>query len=242
MADGYQAKVPIFASFGGGKIDIDVQVIGKETIDVPAGSFECYKVLLLPVNQTFWHTTDAHHYLVKFEAGGVSAELERLGRNVPGEVRPYRNDAFGLSLDLPAGWYYLDESIADEKPVRMVHLIDPDVAAVHIVGVWKTDSIKNDDAKKSARAWAEHRLKDVDKGLKELQIRPDSWAERTVSGWPATSVVADYLVGDDKKAGYSVFMLGQETACEFTILACPPDQLEEQRAAFDKIIETVQAK
>jgi hypothetical protein len=242
LAEGFQAKVPIYASFGAGKIDIEVKVVAKETIEVPAGSFECYKVHLLPVNQTFWHTADAHRYLVKFEAAGVTAELERLGQNKPDEVRPLRDDRFGFSLDLPASWYHMKESTSKDRPVRMVHLIDPGATAIHIVGVWKTDSIKNDEAKKSARAWAEHRLSSAKKELKELQIRPDSWEQRKVSGWPATSVIGDYLVGEDKKVGYSVFLLGEETACELTILACNPDQLDRKRAAFDKIIETFETK
>ena len=102
LAEGYKASVPIYATFGGGAIDIQVEVNGKETVTVPAGSFECYKVTLRPVNQVFWYTTDAHCYLVKFDAGGVTAELQRVGQNKPGETKPYRDDAFGFSLEVPS--------------------------------------------------------------------------------------------------------------------------------------------
>ncbi len=154
LAEGYKANVPIYSTFGGGKVEIEIEVNGKEMVEVPAGNFECYKVTLRPVNQIFWYTTDAHRYLVKFDAGGVSAELQRMGQNKPGEVRPYRDDAFGFSLDVPAGWYYLENTMPADKPTRIVTLVDPDMAAIQYVGVWKIDSIKDEDAKQSARAWA----------------------------------------------------------------------------------------
>ena len=46
LAKGYKGVMPIYASFGGGKIPIEVEVTGKETVEVPAGKFECYKLHL----------------------------------------------------------------------------------------------------------------------------------------------------------------------------------------------------
>ena len=46
MAEKYKTTVPIFASLAADGIDIGFEVQGKETVEVPAGKFECFKVLL----------------------------------------------------------------------------------------------------------------------------------------------------------------------------------------------------
>ena len=124
----------------------------------------------------------------------------------------------------------------------MVTLVTPDLTATPFVGVWKIDAIKNDDAKKSARAWAEYRLKDAEQAVKEMKVREDSWQELTVAGFPAVSVVVDYMAGQNKQVGQGVFVLGNETAAELTFRACDPDQLDAQRAAFQPIIDSFQTK
>jgi hypothetical protein len=241
LAEGYTAKIPIYATFGGGKVDIELTVNGTETVVVPAGSFRCYKVTLMPVNQVFWFTADANRYLVKFDAAGVLAELERVGWHEPDQVTSYQNDAFGFSLNLPTSWYFYEQPASEDSSVAIVYLIDPAVDAVQIVTCRDRESIEDPDARNSVRAWAELRQKKAKKEWKDLQLREGSWRESTIGGMPAASVIGDYLAGNDKKAAYSVFVFGERTALVFTLMACDPDQLEEKKAAFDKIIETFEA-
>ncbi len=241
LAEGYKAKIPIYASFGGGKVDIDLTVNGIETVVVPAGEFRCYKVTLMPVNQVFWFSSDANRYLVKFDAAGVVAELERVGWHKPEQGTTYRNDPFDFSLDLPTGWYFYEQPAGEEDSVAVVYLIDPAMAAVQIVTCRNRESIEDPKARDSVRAWAELRQEKAKKEWKELQLREDSWRESTIGGMPAASVVGDYLAGSEKKAVYSVFVFGEQTASVFTLMACDPNQLEEQKATFDRIIATFQA-
>ncbi len=240
LAEGYQVTVPIYATFGGGKVGIGLEVNGKETVSVPAGEFECYKVTLQPVNQVFWYSADSHCYLVKLQAAGVTAELEQIGRNVPGQAKTYRNEDLGFSLDLPADWYFLENPPSEDRSATAVHLIDPMVSALHIVVVRTLDSIEDATAKESVRSWAEHRLERGKQELKNLQVRDESWQECTVAGRPAVRFVGDYLEGDKKRMASGVFVFGEKTACELTLRACDPDQFESKNAAFDKIIETLQ--
>jgi serine/threonine protein kinase len=74
LASGYKVTLPVLASISSAFVPIQIQVIGTETVTVPAGTFQCYKVAL-SVGQTFWYSTDAHRYLVKYEARSVVAEL-----------------------------------------------------------------------------------------------------------------------------------------------------------------------
>ena len=84
---GYKATVPVFASLGARTdLHIALEVIGKETVEVPAGKFDCYKVHLNMVNQDFWFSDDMHRYLVKFEAGPITAELMSITQRRPAEA------------------------------------------------------------------------------------------------------------------------------------------------------------
>ena len=56
-------------------IPVVCEVTEIETVRVPAGTFDCFKVDL-NIKQTFWYATNAPRYLVKFEAAGTSAKQE----------------------------------------------------------------------------------------------------------------------------------------------------------------------
>jgi hypothetical protein len=57
-----------------------IRVVGEEQVDVPAGSFNCYKLELslagVPQKQYFWYGVDSPHYLVKLEVEGITMLLE----------------------------------------------------------------------------------------------------------------------------------------------------------------------
>ena len=76
LKSGYKINLPLFSL---GSISIwNIEVSGVETVTVPAGTFECFK--LKPFNdQTYWFSTDSHHYLVKASAGPLLEELSDVG-------------------------------------------------------------------------------------------------------------------------------------------------------------------
>ena len=243
---GYKVTAPVYVPFGGGKIDLPIEVAGIETIESPAGKFECYKLQLGIVNQTFWISTDDNRFFVKVEAGGVTGELEQVGINKPGEIKSYKNDEWGFSFSAPAGWYFYEQNKSEKNDSSGVYLLDPEETAVNFIGVWK---VKNDkaeedkaDAKKAVRAFADEGVAARIKELKDYKVRSDSWKEFTIAGLPAVSLIGDYLVGKQKKTDYSVHVLGQTTKSQLRISSCDPDKLDDLRAEFDKIIETLKIK
>jgi len=86
----YATTLRVFSSLAGGSIvPIKIEVLGQERIEVPAGTFDCWKIKMNLVNQTFWYAMDEHRYLVKFEAGAIIAELTAVQpRQAGGTVRP----------------------------------------------------------------------------------------------------------------------------------------------------------
>jgi len=97
----------MFHQFGRGTIvPVKLTVAGIENLEVPAGKYECHKIELNLIGgkQIFWYSTDAHRYLVKFEAGGIAAELTGVQLRKSGDIVSYSDPAYHFSLTAPAGW------------------------------------------------------------------------------------------------------------------------------------------
>ena len=242
LAVGYKGVLPLFIPASSMKLDLPFEVVGKETLEVPAGKFECYKVPLPTINQTLWYTTDAHHYLVQIESAGATIGLEQLGLSKPGKTRIYKDDQMGYSFSVPAGWYYYPTTSGDGP--KCFVLLDPEEFAINFVGVWKKEKKddKQADGKKAVRDSAEQAVTARTKELKNYKIRPDSWKEFTVGGLPAVSVIGDYMQVQQKKSDYSVQVLGQTTRALMRLSSCDPDKLDGLRAEFDKIVKTLKIK
>ena len=104
LATNYSTTLRVFTSLGGGNIiPFKAEVTALETVTVPAGTFECYKIKLSIVNQTFWYSTDEHRYLVKFEAGGVIAELTGVEQRKASELAEQTDAEFDFPLDTAGG-------------------------------------------------------------------------------------------------------------------------------------------
>ncbi len=73
---GYKTTLPVFPTLGAANtLSVSLEVRRRETVEVPVGKFDCFVVHLGLVNQDFWFSDDAHRYLVKFEAGPITAQL-----------------------------------------------------------------------------------------------------------------------------------------------------------------------
>ncbi len=236
LADDYKGKMPICATFGSGPMKLDVEVTAKETVEVPAGKFECYKLLVKPVQQTFWISADAHRYAVKFEAGGVMGVLQSIRQVEPDATVEYADKDLGFSLSAPADWYFIPDKVSVKEPAKLVILADPAAESVSALLVEPLDKL-DDEQKASVRAWAESELEDTKKTLKNFQVVADSWQQRKVAGHPAVSCVATFDHGDMKRAKYHVFVIGKSTASRF-VARLARDRVDDFRREYDKIIDT----
>ncbi len=240
LADGYTGKLPIYTAFGAGAIDLEAEVTGKEELDTPAGKFECYKVLIKPVQQTFWISNDSHRYVVKFEAGGISGVLQSIRQVKAGDKITQSDDKLGFSLSAPADWYFLPQDLSGNESERVFVVMDPQAEAASMAHIHTLDCL-SDEEQTSVQAWAEKKLADTGKKTKDHKVREDSWKEGQVGGLPAVSYVADFLIGDKKRAEYVVFVLGESTAASFGAHT-EPDKLDEFIKKFDPIIDSYKEK
>jgi tetratricopeptide (TPR) repeat protein len=239
LATNYSTTLRILTGLGGGNIiPIKIEVTGIDTVKVPAGTFESYRVELQTVHQTFWYSTDAHHYIVKFEAGGVAAELSEVNVRKPGDTVKYNGP--GFSLAAPSDWFFCPIEDREDKAKTLVMLVDPDGATTSRLTLRSLDALVP-EAKKSVRAWAEYQVAQAAKLMKDLKVRPESWQDRTLSGNPAVGLTADYVGTEHNDIAYGVFTFNGTNAMElyFSIAA---DQFDSFRPVFDAIINSYATK
>ena len=228
LASDYKTTVHTFTGLGGGNIvPVQTEVTGQEKVEVPAGTFDCYKVelsLAKQMKQTFWYSTDAHRYLVKFEGGGAIAVLTAVTQRKAGDPVQYEDPAFGFSLAAPADWMFYRTDTPPEKETARVVVLDPEGIASSVVSVSSRKALWP-EAQQSLRAWAEKEIVDgaASKARKQLHIRPESWKDRPVAGKPGLSFIGDYVEGAEKKTGYAVFTFGNTNAAMFVLLAGAKD-------------------
>jgi hypothetical protein len=118
-AKDYATTLQVFTGLGGGNIiTIKFSVVEVEKVTVPAGTFECFKVKLSLVNQTFWYSTDEHRYLVKFEGGGVIAELRKIEPGISSEFIRQGDAIFDFPLGDKAGGGVPTVEPANSQPLQ----------------------------------------------------------------------------------------------------------------------------
>ena len=240
LSAGASSAVKLFVGVGGGNVlPLELTVGARETVVVPAGAFDCLKVAL-NIGQTYWYSTDAHHYLVKFENGGVVVELASVKQRSLAEARRYEDPTRGFSVAVPAGWMADRKEGADEGKRAEITLLDPEAVGTTVV---KVESLGNFDeaARASVRAFAEHQIREWRKYVKELTIRADSWKEMTVAGKPAVSLVADVVQGKARSAVCAVYAFVDGNAVDISTSTAPEDS-EAFRSQFAAIVASYQSK
>ena len=238
LADGYKTSARILASLSGAIIPVRFDVSGPEKVEVPAGIFECYKVEL-SISQTFWYSTDAHRYLVKFEGGGAVGELASIRVQNAASPVTYQDATDHFSLSAPAGWMFDRADGANGKSFTVAFL-DPEAAGTSGLEVKSLEKIPA-EKKKTLRDWAESEAAEAAEMYKEFKIRADSWKERTVGGQPAVSFIADYASGKDKNVAYGIFTFGAKKGSVFQTMIAAKD-FDAFKPQIDVVIDSYIAK
>lgn len=242
LAPGYKTVLTVLGELGVGEVAIPLEVQAKETVKVPAGQFECFKIHLGLVNQTFWYAADPHRYLVKFSASGVDAVLTAIGQTKPGEPRRYEDRKLGYSLAAPNEWFFAPVTPLGDKHTAVVHLLDPEAIANGYFFVDQLTGAKT-DRPDMLRGWLDAGIDEAAKVKKDFKVRADSRTERTIAGLPAASAVADYTEGKRKMVDYYTYVDGSPAGLKFKFeISVPQDRFEELRKSLDAIVESLKVK
>ncbi len=235
---GYRTTLPVITSLGGGTvISISLEVQGKETIEVPAGKFDCFKVHLGTVNQDFWLSNDAHRYLVKFEAGPITAALMSITQRNAGEPVAFHDEDTGVSFTAPPNWVMFRARHGQPEGQVLIRTLDPDADTDDGgMRLFATDSL-SEAAQQSARAWIEEQLAKN----KNVKVRPDSWKDFTIDGRPAVSCVADFGQGSQARVQFLARVLGSKYS-ELFVITCAPEKFDALKTQFDSILASYRTK
>jgi tetratricopeptide (TPR) repeat protein len=228
LAEGYEVTLPVMVTFVGGLTPIDVTVKGIESVTVPAGTFECFKVSF-SIGETHWYSTDAHRYPVKLDTGGVSFQLSQISQRVAGSLGTYSDDEFGASLTLPDGW--LAEGFERTSDHLAVIMLDPRMQAPSVVELGLTDPA---DAE-TVQTRAERELAGVKRKVKGYTLM--SKTDMTIDGHKAIRFVGSYEKEDVPMIQDRAYVVLPDRWIEF-IFKVPTEHYEELRSDLTRIIES----
>ena len=230
---GYKTTLPIITPLGGSAISIGLEVVGKETVEVPAGKFDCFKVHLSLVNQDFWFSDDAHRYIVKFEAGPLLAQLASITQRRPDEPVKFQDDELGIAFTAPPNWVVWRAKHGQPDGQVLIRTLDPDADTTDGgMRLFATDML-SEAARQSSRAWAEEYAAQNKTG--NVKIRPDSWQNVVIDGRSGVSYVAEGSTNGKQWVQYLVQVLGQKNS-ELFVLTCPLDKFDALKPQFDSIM------
>jgi hypothetical protein len=235
LAIGYSVTLKVFSSLTGTIVPLECKVVGKDTVETPAGKFECFKLQMPIVHQTFYFSADEHRYLVKFEAGGVIAELAKVFTMEPGKSTIF--DSGSITCDLPIDWFTYATPATGEFP-PIVYLLNTNDKIVSEILVRPRKEIKNLD---SITAWRDAAIEEYRKTHTDLQIRKGSQVDAKIADSPAASFVVDFKEGDKKLAMYETKIFGDQTAVTIRV-RLPVDQLDAYRKQLDQVVKSTQWK
>jgi hypothetical protein len=234
-AEGYKTSLKFLSSLGGMVVPVELEFAKRETVEVPAGKFDCFRVQL-NIGQTFWYSADAHRYLVKLESGGLIGELTEVHQRKPGEPAALLDTKLGFSLSAPEDWMFFQREARETKNKTQVIILDPKAVALSRLAVETLDTLKPQE-KESSRAWAEAEIEDFARQLKDFQVRADSWKERTISGKAGVSFIADCTEGKGKHLIYATYAVGDPTCVVFVVKMDPQD-FDAFKPQIDAVIDS----
>jgi hypothetical protein len=95
--------------------------------------------------------------------------------------------------------------------------------------------------RESTKAWTESFVGKLKTVLTDFKLREPGIAETTVSGHPASKIVADYTADGKKMAMVGVAVIADDTAAN-VFLQTSADKFDELHADFEAIVESFQLK
>ena len=164
----YKTTIPLRVAFtGGNPVGFEVSVSKKEQIETPAGTFDCFR-LETNIAQTFWVADNPERYLVRFDAGGVVAELSSIEHD--GDQRLENTELF-FSITLPDGWFSYAGSSSNDATSAGFHLVSPDMGFATLQV--RKKSLLDAEERQSARAWAEAKIQSLKDRVKSVEVVAD---------------------------------------------------------------------
>ncbi|MEP4077797.1 tetratricopeptide repeat protein [Haloferula sp.] len=202
-------------------IEFTMEVTAHEDITVPAGTYPCAKVET-NLKQTFYISRDDERRVVMMDLGTAKVVLH--GEEAWNSLKPIPlvAEKMGSQVDLPGTVLYW--VVADKEEIYRVNLWPTDFAGRD--GMFEVNLTKNliEDAKASARGFAETIMKNAGKKFDEWDAVEESWEELKVDGVDAVAVEVTGRMGEINLHEYQIFAVGEEKALSLRMGFAAPDR------------------
>jgi hypothetical protein len=192
LAEGYSTNISVVGLGAAIVIDVKLDVTGRETVTVPAGTFDTYKVNLgiqmdgrHVQDQKFWYSADDHRYPVKIE-NVIALELTEVIDGPRSGNVTLQDTASGVSLSAPAGWLLVNAGGAAGQ--FHAHVLAPEMTvngALHRVPLTRHETVK------TAQQMTEEHVEWGQRKFKVYALRGGA-ESIDLNGRPATTLTADY--------------------------------------------------
>jgi hypothetical protein len=252
LQPGFEAVVPVFESSSGSFANVRFQVSAREAITVPAGTYDCYKVVMisddnLPNEQTFWITADSHAYVARAHIDRINEfeldSVEIVGKN---QLATFEIPGAGIALSAPREWYLstisgitsLSPSGAATNVGDAMHISAPDLDSEVSVTTFKISSERPYPAK------TPDGISQTINGAEfKYQVRPDTRESVTVAGLTGERFIADTrdIQSADDIVQYTYRLSSPAKAYTFTFRT-GKDNFDKMRSTFESIMSSVKAQ
>jgi hypothetical protein len=207
LAVGYTTKLPV-TSEQLAPVQTDLKVTGIESVQVPGGKFNCFRVAFGPAGQTFWIGTDRSRPLVKFQSGNVEAELARTWgaeKTLETALAFLRTAGSKVSFETTTNPFNRDSAYVSSSFFSVVFRLRRAY----------TPSAEIPQALRQALA---DELSEYQRtSAFSYTVRPGSVQERLIGGQQALTCVLDFTDKDgNRKSGYRAWIQTESTLLKVT--------------------------
>jgi len=251
LQPGFEATVPVFESSSGSFANVRFQVTARETITVPAGTFDCNKLVMLsddglPNEQTFWITADSHAYVAKAHIDRINEfdlhSVEVIGKD---QSAIFEIPGAGISLTAPRQWYMSLMIFPDMLPATgvsvaygLLQIGAPDLNSELSVTAYtitpdRPSPAKTPDSIKQNINGVEYRF----------QVRTETRESVTIAGLTGERFIADTIdiqSGEDL-VQYRYNLSSPAKAYTFTFQT-GKDSFDKMRSSFESIMSSLRVK
>ena len=213
--------------------EAEAYVHGRETVEVPAGTFECFKTSIgVPGRtETHWISTAPDRRVVKVVSPDVVIELVEASTASEGPTS-FKDETLGVSLSLPAGWTAFHSALTTPLGDPALGVYAPELSAGAAIVLLRLSPDLD------LRALAEKDLAQYRERRPSCTVREGSWRERQVAGRAALTCVADVDVNGAHMVDRRIYVKAP-TRLYWIVLHAERAQFERRDAEFDEILATM---
>jgi len=240
LSNGYRKQLPILFMQGGIISQAEVVVEGEERIDVPHGSYDCYRVRCsfrtegIPfADLTVWVAKEESHYLVKIQSSEMISLLDEVTPRRPEGTQRLLVNRYHLGLKVPEDWFLYDYPFGEQSLVSFKMVGE----ALSAEGIVVVSTILAEGSRKPARETLEviglNDLANMKAYLADLRELPDSRQYGLFQGYPAMR----FVVGYENHGPYTeerLFILRENTLVRF-MFRSGSDIWAEQRGQLGRL-------